>query len=223
MPISNMTSIEGVIWDLDNTLYRFEGDFEQACHIAAARAAVKGGLVDGYEQALALCLQSYEEFGHSYRLFIERYNVDRIRLHHDYHSFVDENLIRGEAELIALFERAPQRHVLLTHASREWAERALARIGLKAFFPEDRIVAAEDTDFQPKSDSRAPFEKALGLLGLPPEKSVVVEDTAANLRIPCAMGMATALVHYGRPPDPMPDYIDADYNNAVAFLKVLTG
>lgn len=210
--------IDGVIWDLDNTLYRFEGDFEHACHIAAAKAAVKAGLDFDYDQALELCFQSYETYGHSYMIFIKEYGVEHKKIHFDFHTFIDEKLIRGEMELIALFERAPLDHVLVTHASREWAARALDHIGLRKFFPDERIIPAEEVDFERKSSSRVPFEKALGLLGLEASRVIVVEDIAENLQVPRSMGLDTVLVHYGQPPLPMPDYVGHDYNNAIDFL-----
>lgn len=227
MPKNNFENrlgqIEGIIWDLDNTLYRFEGDFEQLCHVAAARAAVKNGLDLSHEDALLLCHKSYEEYGHSYRLFIEEYQIDQRKIHFDFHSFIDEKLIGKSLDLIALFEKTALKHTLVTHASREWAARALAHIGLKDFFPDSKIIPAEDTGFARKSESRQPFEKALALLDLAPAQTVVVEDIAANLRIPHEMEMGTVLVHYGQPPDPMPFFIDRDYNNALDFLADLKG
>ena len=217
-----LSQVEGVIWDLDNTLYRFEGDFEQLCHVAAAQAAIKGGVQMTHEQALEVCLQSYDRYGHSYRLFIEEHKMDQVQLHYDFHSFIDEKLIRKSLELIALFEKTHLRHALVTHASGEWAARALSHIGLKDFFPDERIIPAEAVDFQRKSESRAPFEKALTLLGVSPSCAVVVEDLADNLRIPYEMGLATVLVHYGRPPEPMPGHVLMDCNNAAEFLQ-LTG
>lgn len=214
-----LAQVEGVIWDLDNTLYRFEGDFEQLCHVAAARAAVKGGVQMTHEQALEVCLQSYDRYGHSYRLFIEEHRMDQVQLHYDFHTFIDEKLIRKSLELIALFEKTHLRHALVTHASGEWAARALRHIGLKEFFPDEQIIPAEAVDFQRKSESRAPFEKALALLGLPSARVMVVEDLAENLRIPHEMGLATVLVHYGQPPEPVPDYVLMDCNNAATFLE----
>lgn len=223
MPVSSLDSIEGVIWDLDNTLYRFEGDFEELCHVAAAKAVVKGGLQMTHEEALSLCLKSYDQYGHSYRLFIEEYGIKQEIIHYDFHEFIDEKLLRKEAELISLFEKSSLGHVLVTHASREWAGRALRHIGLKEFFPDEKIIPAEDTNFMRKSESKIPFENALALLEIQKEKVVVVEDIAENLRIPYQMGLATVLVHYGRPPSPMPEHVRMDYNNALTFMKDVVG
>lgn len=218
---NRFAALEGVIWDLDNTLYRFEGDFEQLCHVAAARAAIRNGLGMSEEEALSLCLQSYEEYGHSYRLFIERYQIDQRRIHFDFHSLIDEKLIRKSLELVDLFESIKIRHALVTHASAEWAARALRHIGLKKFFPDELIIPAEATNFMRKSESRVPFAQALGRLGLGSDKIAVVEDIAPNLRIPHEMRLLTVLVHYGQKPENLPDYVDYDCNNAAMFLDTL--
>jgi len=141
------------------------------------------------------------------------------QIHFDFHDFIDEKIIRKSVELIELFESAPLEHVLLTHASRGWAARALEHLGLKKFFPDEQIIPAEDTDFLRKSGSRVPFEKALSLLKTPPKETIVIEDIADNLRIPHEMGMGTILVHYGRPPKPMPDHVWRDFHSASDFLS----
>lgn len=219
--VPGLKNLRGIIWDLDNTLYRFEDDFEQACHIAAARAALKGGVAMTYEEAHAISLQSYDRYGHSYRLFIEQHGLTMTQLHYDFHTFIDEKLINRSLELAALFSASRHGHVLVTHASAEWAARALSHIGLKKYFPDDRIIAAEAVDFARKSESRIPFERALSTLDLPADQVAVVEDIAENLRIPRAMGMTTALVHYGRPPQPLPEFIDLSCNNAAEFMALL--
>lgn len=214
---------EGIIWDLDNTLYRFEGDFEHLCHVAAAKAALNAGVDMTHEEAFEICLESYDLHGNSSHLFVEKYRLDKQQMHYDFHRFIniDEKLIKKSVELIELFAKINLTHVLVTHASGEWAHRALTHLGLKEFFPDNKIIPLESTNFKNKSDSRVPFEMALGLLDLLPERAVVVEDMSANLRIPHDMGLGTVLVHYGKPPVPMPDYINMDCNNAIEFLNHL--
>ncbi|MCB9990257.1 MAG: haloacid dehalogenase [Rhodospirillales bacterium] len=212
-------NIKGLIWDLDNTLYRFDHDFVQACHIAAARAALKGGVPMNMEQAVAYSERSYLERGHSYFLFVENFEVNELSIHLDFHDFIDETIIKKSKDLADLFVRSGLQHILVTHGSRRWAHKALLHLGLDRFFPPERIIPAEEIDFARKHASRVPFEKALQILDLPEAHVAVVEDMADNLLIPHEMGLSTILVHYGRVPDPMPDHIDYAYNNAAEFLK----
>ncbi len=225
MPASNdlpdLAALRGVIWDLDNTLYRFDRDFEQACNLAAARAALKGGVEMSLEDAVAFGWESYRLRGHSYDLFLERFALDRVRMHHDFHDAIDETLIKKSAALAALFDRVALGHALVTHASRGWAVRTLDHLGLRPFFPDERIFAAEDSGFERKSESRRAFDAALHALDLPPGQAMVVEDIAGNLRIPKEMGLLTGLVHYGRPPEPLPAHIDWHGNNAADFLEAV--
>lgn len=47
----------------------------------------------------------------------------------------------------------------------------------------------------------------------------MVEDIAHNLNIPYDMGIFTVFVHHGRKPDNVPDYVDAQYSNAIELLE----
>ena len=212
-------NIKGVIWDLDNTLYRFDEGFEKACHIAAAKAAIKGGLDKDFEQAFEMSLKSYELYGHSCQLFTVEYQIDSKILHHDYHEFINEKIIEKSLEVVSLFEQTSLSHALVTHASMGWASRMLEHLGLKKFFDDERIFAAETVDFNKKSQSEIPFNIAVEALGIERSSIIVVEDLAENLKIPSDMGIKTALVHYGQRPHPMPSFIDFDCANASEFLK----
>lgn len=214
---------DGVIWDLDNTLYRFNEDFSQACQIAAARAAIKNGAQYTLDEAVAICIQSFTRHGNSSHIFIEDHKINQQGMHADFHDFLDETVIHRSLELAELFRQAALQNIIVTHASQNWARRILNHLGLSGHFPGDRIIAAEDVAFQSKASSRVPFERALDLLGLAPDRVVVVEDSAQNLRIPHEMGLTTVLLHYGQPPVPMPDHVHMDCNNAADFLKTVIG
>ena len=217
MPLNNL---QAIIWDLDNTLYRFDGDFENLCTVAAAKAVIKSGINMSYEEAFSYCQKSYDEYGHSYYLVIKEHQIDQHQIHFDYHSFIDETVIKKSIELIELMDQAPYKHVLVTHASFEWASRSLSHLGLKKFFSDDMIIPAEAIDFSRKSESTKPFLEALKKLETDIDHTIVIEDLANNLKIPKEMGLSTALVHYGRPPNPKPDYIDYFCNNAIEFLEL---
>jgi putative hydrolase of the HAD superfamily len=225
MPLENSSGakqeVRGIIWDLDNTLYRFEEDFEHFCHVAAARAALKGGLDKTFDQAFELCLKSYSVYGHSCQIFTEEYRIDKTQLHFDFHNYIDEKIIARSIELVNLFEELSLNHVLVTHASHEWAQRALTHLGLKDHFPDQMIIPAEATGFERKSESKIPFEMAIQKLSCPPACLVVVEDIAENLAIPYEMGLFTVLVHHGRKPEMLPSYINMACNNAVEFMEYL--
>lgn len=217
-----LSHIKGLIWDLDNTLYRFDQAFEKACNIAAART-VQQLLPDlSYEQVLAEAEASYAEHGYSGKTLIEKYGIAYSDYHYLYHDTIDESLIeKNEAVLMALSE-IDFPNVLITHASRGWAEKILKHLSMKNHFPAQKIIALEDVNFESKAYSRAPFIKGLELLNLPPESVLVVEDTAKNLVRPKEMGMTTVLIHHGAEPKAAREaHIDYAYPDTLEFLGTL--
>ncbi len=216
---AELAGLSGLVWDLDNTLYRFDDAFKHACNIAAARAAIKGGVDMEIDEAIAFGWKSYREKGYSITLFIEQFQLDVTRMHHDFHHFIDEKLIAACQDTAQAFRDSTQKHVLLTHASRAWAVRTLAHLGLADSFPAAHIIPAEDVSFIKKSSGTAPFEHALAALGCAAGQAAIIEDMPANLDIPKKMGMTTILVHHGQKPDPRPAFIDYDFNNALSVLR----
>lgn len=215
-----LSHIKGLIWDLDNTLYRFDKAFEKACNIAAARTVQTLLPNVSYEEALEAAEKSYAEHGYSGKILVEQYGITYSDYHYLYHDTIDESILeKNEAILMALSE-IDLPHVLITHSSRRWAERTIKHLGMEAFFPTNRIIPLEDTNFEGKAYSSAPFIKGLELLNLPPEKVMVVEDTAKNLIRPKEMGMTTVLIHHGNAPVES-SHIDYAYPDTLEFLGTL--
>jgi len=202
-----LDTVQGIIWDLDNTLYRFDDAFITACNVSAAKAALQCGVRMEFEDALALATRSQKEMGYSLHGFIVEHGIPYEDLHFPFHEGVDISIIRamdGLSDALRLIDR-PQ--VVLTNASRPWARRVLDHLGLSAIFPDPAIIPLEDSDFIPKARGPAPFEKALDALGLAAQSVVIVEDMPRNLVIPQQMGFLTALVHHGACPQLVEDFI----------------
>lgn len=217
----DLRHIRGIIWDLDNTLYRFDDALIEAFHIAMARAALDNGLVMDLHTAIMLARRSYAERGQSSKIFTDDYNIPLAAIHHGFHHHINEKLITACNDTRMQFERLDMQHVLITHASKEWALRVLRHIGLTQWFPPERVFGLECHDFKRKDSSRAPFESALKALGLKAANVMMVEDTLQNLRIPHEMGMTTAFLHHGQKPGNIPTFVQLPYANAVEILGLL--
>lgn len=218
MPLSH---IKGLIWDLDNTLYRFDQAFEKACNIAAARTVQQLMPSVSFEEALAVAEKSYVEHGYSGKTLIEQYGIAYSDYHYLYHDTIDESIIeKNEAILMALGDIGLP-NILITHASRRWAEKILQHLSMDDYFPHEKIIALEDAGFEMKHYSSAPFIKGLELLNLPPENVLVVEDTVKNLVRPKEMGMTTVLIHHGTDNHIGQDHIDHAYPDTLEFLGTL--
>ncbi|WP_435640780.1 HAD family hydrolase [Micavibrio aeruginosavorus] len=210
--------ISGVLWDLDNTLYRLDAMIEHAFNHAVARAALSLGVALPLDEAVTMAHQSYVDHGFSGYRFLQDYGLNRLDLHHRFHDYIDETVIAKNNETRDLFASVKADHALITHGSRVWALKVLEHLELQPFFPDPRVFAYENYDFESKAKSRKPFEMALSSINKNPETVVMVEDTLDNLRIPHEMGMTTIFLHHGREPAALPDFVDHTMQTAQDVL-----
>jgi len=213
--------IKGIIWDLDNTLYRFTDAFYKSCTEAAAEAAQELGINLSYEDTLKLAERSELEHGYSMHGYVTDHGLTYASLHFPFHQKIDEKVIDPIPNLKEALQNIKLPQVILTNASRCWAERALKFIGIDDLFQSDRIIPMEDTDFEPKARSDKGFKLAMRKLNLSAEEIVMVDDLDRNLTIPYDLGMQTAYMHHGDPIQDLPDFIHAQYRDVVELVEFL--
>lgn len=217
----NPDQIEGIIWDLDNTLYRFTDQFRHHCNEVAAKLAMQMGLDMSEEEAFALAEKSESLYGYSIHYFVKDHGFSYRDMHGPYHELVDEahiELIDGVRDCLVSLDK-PQ--AILTNASRGWAYRALTHAGLRDLFPDDKIIAVEDADFEAKSISDKGFNLAVEALGLSPDKILMVDDLARNLKISYEMGMQTAHICYDDMSEAPAPYVDGQFKTAIECAHML--
>lgn len=213
--------IRGILWDLDNTLYRCTQEIHDTFNTAIARAALQLGVNLPFDQACAVAHESFLKTRYSGAVFVENYNISPHDLHSMSVDFLDHTLVSRCNDTVDMFGKHGHPHALITHAARPWAQRILDRLGLRGWFPEDRIFAFENYNFESKARSQRPFEMALSSINLDPENVLMVEDTIENLQIPKRMGMTTVFVHHGDTPADIPDFVDFACRNACDVLGLL--
>jgi putative hydrolase of the HAD superfamily len=213
--------VRGGVWDLDNTLYRLNEALEHSFNIAIARAVTEAGVDKPFDEVVAMAMKSFEEHGYSGRVFVQDHGVDREHLHFTAHGLIDETVIEASRETVRLFATLPLEHVLVTHGAKIWARKVLRHIGLQDWFPEERMFAYEDYNFESKAESPRAFRAALDALGLPAREIIFVEDTERNLRIPHELGFGTVLLHHGQPPAQTAPYVDFACASANELLEAL--
>jgi len=214
-----LSGLRGIVWDLDNTLYRVDRAMEDAFHYAVARAVIEAGVVLPFKQAADMAHQSFLKYGHSGRVFIDRYGLNPQKLHFSYHGYIDETVIIKSIEQRDLFSSLSIQHVLVTHSARSWAERVLAHLGLSEWFPSDRVLAFEDYSFKAKHQHSTGFDAALEKLGLKEDAVAVIEDTLPNLEIPHKMGMTTIYIRHGIKLDTPPGFLHLSCDSTVDALR----
>jgi len=85
--------IKGVIWDLDNTLYRFTDQFKEQCNRVAAKAAQSQGIDLSYDDTLKLAQKSETDHGYSIHLYVTHHGFTYDSLHVPFHDNIDETTI----------------------------------------------------------------------------------------------------------------------------------
>lgn len=218
----DLSHIDAVIWDLDNTLYVQHLTLEEEWHRKAAEVAAEEGVVSDLDEAYNIAELSWKLHKSSSYIFQTEYGLDEKLLHHRIHEKLDHAMAEFCTDTEASFRNCHiQNHIIVTHASRHWALRIIDHIGLGDFFPEHRLIALEDVGFSRKSNSRLPTEKALDVLGTDASRTLFVEDMEHNLMIPKEMGLTTALVHHGQEPQKTEHFIDLIEINAPAVFRRL--
>lgn len=210
--------VQGIIWDLDNTLYRFTDKFFTSCTQAAAKAAQAAGIDISYEDSLKIAERSEHEHGYSMHIYVTHHGLSYADLHFPYHQAVDENAIELIDRAVDAVQKFKGPQVILTNASRCWAERALKFMGMDHLFTADQIIPMEDANFEPKARSDKGYKLAIQKLNLPPENIMMVDDLDRNLIIPHKMGIQTIYMHHGDPMTDKPDFVDDQFENLVSLM-----
>lgn len=215
-------SLSGFIWDLDNTLYRYEAMTLHHGAVAAAHLARELGVDLPLDDLILRGEESVNQYGTSYHYMVHEFGIPEATAHLEFNKRLDVNLVaKKNHEIVEAFTHHPGQHVLLTHASRDWAERMLEHLGLSAFFPSAHILPIEEVGYARKNLGPEPFQQALAKLGLPAGEVAMLEDSAINLVHAHALGLWTAYIHHGKPLSPQPDYVKSQFANAAEALAGL--
>jgi pyrimidine 5'-nucleotidase len=211
--------VEGIIWDLDNTLYRFTDELKRHCNEAAAKAAQSLGIDFSYEDTVKIAERSEEQHGYSLHVYVTDHGLSYQDLHVPFHQNIDERVIEPISGTREALEKFQGRQVILTNASRCWAERALKYLEIDEFFQSHEIIPMEDVDYEPKARSDKGLKRAIDVLNLPAENLLMVDDLDRNLIIPHKLGVQTAYMYHDDPMIELPEFVTAQFENLVTMIE----
>ncbi len=190
-----LSTPKAIIWDLDNTLYKFNNALKHHCNIAAARAVIDCGLDLEFDAALQIATQSERTYNYSLHEFILNHGFEYKDLHHPFHDYIDESLILpidGLAQNLRQFN-APQS--ILTNASQSWTMRVLKILGMNDIFDLDLIFCMENFNFSPKARNNDGLHLAINKLGHNPKDIIFIDDLPRNLKKAKETNVQTGLTH----------------------------
>lgn len=221
--MTDLSHIQGIIWDLDDTLYSVTEDLHESMRQSVARAVVKMGYPISYEDALKMAEQSQHKHRMTVQMLVEHFEINPRDLHLPFHAEMDHMVITPCVDLPTTFARNPHiKHTLMTHASREWGVRMLDHLGIADFFDPKAVFGLEDLDFEKKDSSDRATKTCLAAIGVNPENAAFAEDRDWNLTIPHRMGLTTVLIdHPSHKPDPLP-HVHYRFKNAGTFMDAIS-
>lgn len=187
-----------VLVDLDETLYEPGSALIRSVdRRITAFIALRTGL--SWERADALRRELWRDFGTTARGLNFRYDIDQRALNRFAVDTVDPSAhVSPDPELEAALLRVGLPCYVFTNATRRYAERVLAALGVSRCFR--GIFAIEFSDYHPKPSPHF-YRKVVEALNASPRDVVLVEDNPRNLVPALAMGMTCLQLGGGSAPD----------------------
>ena len=217
--------IEGIVADLDGTLYPFPENKNDIFSNAVARAACNLGFEGGYEKARALASSSWQKYGSEIAVFVEEFGMDQAAIFIEAHDIGSAEMIKHVQPLRSIFDtfnRMSQhdRVAILTHASHIWAMRFVQHLGLGDIIAERNVLALDHPKINFVTKDRGPetFDIAAKAIDVDPRNIVVFEDSIGNLEHAADLGMHTVYVHWGKPKDTLPPYVRSQVATPCKFI-----
>lgn len=218
----DLNHINAIIWDLDDTLYSVTDDLHRSMRESVARAVIKMGYPISYDDALAMAERSQAEYRLTVKMLCDHFGINKRDLHLPFHAEMDHTVTIACPDLPQAFADRPHiKHVLMTHASRDWAMRMLDHLGLSQYFEPHAVLGLEDVDFRHKHESDYVVRTCLDILGAEAATTAFAEDRVYNLTYPKKMGLTTILIDHPSQPRELPDYIDHRFARAADFLHTI--
>lgn len=177
------------VFDLDNTLYPVgAGPYPQVDR--RIRDYIGRALGLDEEQAYRRQKRYFRTYGTSLLGMTREHGTDPkdfLAYVHD----VDVTCIPQDPQLADALAHLDGRKIVFTNADTAYAERVLARVGIRFHF--DAIFDIEAAGYLPKPH-QVSYEKMLNTHGVDPATAVMVEDLPRNLVPAAALGMTTVWV-----------------------------
>jgi putative hydrolase of the HAD superfamily len=178
------------LFDLDDTLHDASNAVFGEMHVAMGDyIRTHLGLSD--EAAWVLRRRYWQRYGATLLGLVRHNGVKAAHFLEETHRMPGlEERLRSSAHDRAALKRLPGRKLILTNAPRAYALRVMSALGLTKLF--DGVISIDEMTMfghlRPKPDARM-LRRVAALLGVPPSRCVLVEDTLVHQKSACRIGM----------------------------------
>ena len=181
-----LDGVEAWVFDLDNTIYPARsGLFLQVARRMTGFIMEKFNLEE--EPARDLQKRLFRQYGTTMAGLMREYDMPPDEFLHFVHD-IDLSSLDHDSMLDAGIGKLPGRKVIFTNGTTRHAERILDAYGISHHF--DFIYDIYAADHQPKPNP-AIYDDMLARTGINPQRAVMIEDMAVNLKPAAALGMTT--------------------------------
>ena len=159
----------------------------------------------------------FHEHGTTLAGLMKEHGVEPTDFLEDVHAISLDRVSRDERLALAL-ARLPGRKIVFTNGDEPYARRVLEAIGVHQHFDELHDIHA--SSYRPKPDPHG-YELLCERFGIDPERALLADDMAANLRPAKALGMTTVWVDNGseRGNHGLGDFIDYRIQDVSQWLE----
>lgn len=187
-----LSEIDHWVFDLDNTLYPHRANlFSQVDQKMGEY--IQSMFNISYADAKVMQKSFFLEHGTTLRGLMSEHGIEP----YDYLNFVhdiDFSVLKVDVQLNEALHKLAGEKFIYTNASTDYAKNVLKHIGLDGFFQD--FFDIHDAEFLPKPHDVS-YHKMINKFGIDPNKSIMVEDIAGNLKPAAELGMATVWVKTG--------------------------
>ena len=179
------------VFDLDNTIYPAKSNlFARVAQKMTVFLMNEFSLPEA--EAAALKTRLFREYGTTMHGLMTEFGLDSQPLLSFVHD-IDLSDIEPDTELDALLAELPGRKHIFTNGTVAHADNILGAFGVRSHF--EHVFDIVAANHEPKPAMRA-YELFLSQTGIMPNKAVMIEDMAVNLRAPAALGMGTIWIEH---------------------------
>jgi putative hydrolase of the HAD superfamily len=183
--------MNGIFFDLDNTLYAAESDLFGLIDV---RINTYMRDVVGIEAVRVDYLRRHywEKYGVTLRGLMHEYGTDAEHYLEYVHDVDVSSRLRPDPELKRCLQKMPERRFVFTNGSSDHARRVLTCLGIEECF--EHIYDIRISNYMPKPHPD-PYHAALTHAGMRGEECVMVEDSLPNLHTAAHLNMGTIWIN----------------------------
>ena len=213
--------METWVFDLDNTLYPPECNLFDQIDVRMGQF-IQSLLDVPADEARRIQKDYFVAYGTTLSGLMDRHGVDPHDFLHHVHD-IDVSPVPPNPRLNALLSHLPGRKLIYTNGTVPHADRILRRLGVDRHF--DGIFDIAAGDFVPKPQPE-PYSRFVDHFSVVPERAVMIEDMARNLKPAADLGMTTVWLktcYQWGDVHAAPDAVHHEVDDLMSWLEGLVG